>query len=73
MREKLESLLVMPRSQATSSTPLINHCHCLREGLKIEPESTTFNSFVSGSNIPDLILASVKPLEAGFIIWQGHC
>lgn len=72
LKKNLESLSATPRSQATFFILFINRRQLLREGLEIQLESITSNSFVSSLNIPDPTFAVAELLEADFTIWQGY-
>lgn len=42
------------------------HCHSLKKGLKTQLVSITFTSNVSGSDIPNVTLSSIKPTKIGY-------
>lgn len=68
LRESFKDLLAALRSQATSSTPSIDCCHYLRNGLEIWLESiSAFTSFVSNPNT-----TATEPLETGFALWRRY-
>lgn len=65
LKERLEILI--------SSAPNNNYYRGLREGLEIQLVSTTFTSFVSSSNIPNIISSSIEPAKTGNTFWHRQC
>lgn len=55
-----KGFLTTLKNQTTFFFPFVNNCHCLKEGLKTQPKSITFTSFINGPNIPNIILVAIE-------------
>lgn len=57
----------------TSSALTNNYRYVFRESLKTQLMTTTFTSFISNSNISDIMPSSIKPAKTGYVLGYGHC
>lgn len=73
MKKSLENFSAALKSQKISSASSVNYCQRVREGLETQPECINFTLFVSGSDIPDITLATAKSSKTSYALWQGHC
>lgn len=73
VKENLENFLARPKSQTISFAPFINYCRHLKKRLETQSESTTFISFVNGSDICNIRLAATEHHKINYALWHRHC